>query len=79
MVPTDNFQQVELLVPVLFANEDGMADQPIIGFKVMAHVLKMGNAISEAVRAAFSFDCKKKELFLKVMQSRDDGLGEGLC
>ncbi|KAK7886457.1 hypothetical protein WMY93_026078 [Mugilogobius chulae] len=80
-LPTDSCPQVELLVPVLVANGAGVADQPIIGFNVIEHVLKMGIeppcAISDAVSAAFSFDCKKTEVFLKVMQSGDDGLGEG--
>ncbi|KAK7901901.1 hypothetical protein WMY93_018670 [Mugilogobius chulae] len=41
-LPTDSCPQVELLVPVLVANGAGVADQPIIGFNVIEHVLKMG-------------------------------------
>lgn len=80
-LPTDRGQQVELFVPLLVATGAGVAEQPIIGFNVIEHVLKMGIeppcAISEAVSAAFSFDCKRTEVFLKVMRSGDDRLGEG--
>lgn len=41
-LPTDSGQQVELLVPVLVVKDDGVAEQPIIGFNVIEHVLKMG-------------------------------------
>ncbi|XP_078798076.1 uncharacterized protein LOC111946953 isoform X1 [Oryzias latipes] len=81
-LPTDTCSKIELLVPVLVASGVGVAEQPIIGFNVIEQVLKMGieppDAISDAVSTAFSFDCKKTEVFLKVMQNGEDGLGEGI-
>lgn len=81
-LPSETAKQLELLVPVLVSDEDGVAEQPIIGYNVIEHVLARGIEppcdVTEAVSAAFSFDCKKTEVFLKVMRSGDDGLGEGM-
>ncbi|XP_019221791.1 uncharacterized protein LOC109204700 [Oreochromis niloticus] len=80
-LPTEEAAQLELLVPVLVAQEDGVAEEPIIGFNVIEHMLERGieppRAVTEAVSTAFSIDCKKAEVFIKVMKSGDDGLGEG--
>lgn len=80
-LPSENGNQLELLVPVLVSDEEGVAEQPIIGYNVTEHVLARGMeppcVVTDAVSAAFSFDCKKTEVFLKVMRSGDDGLGEG--
>lgn len=80
-LPAGNTTQLELSVPVLVSDEDGVAEQPIIGYNVIEHVLARGIeppcVVTEAVSAAFSFDYKKAEVFLKVMRSGDDRLDEG--
>ncbi len=80
-LPSENAQQLGLRVPVLVSDEDGVAEQPIIGYNVIEYVLARGIeppcVVTDAVSAAFSFDCNKTEVFLKVMRSGNDGLGEG--
>lgn len=80
-LPTNEATQLELLVPVLITHEDGVAEEPIIGFNVFGYLLESGidppHVVTEAVSTAFSFKCKKAEVFLKVMRSGEDGLGEG--
>lgn len=80
-LPTKEATQLELLVPVLVAHEDGVAEEPIIGFNVIEYLLERGieppHVVTEAVSTAFSFDCKKAEVFLNVMRSGEDRLGEG--
>ena len=79
-LPSNSTKQLELSVPVLVADGDGVAEQPIIGYNVIEQVLAKGIAppcaVTEAVSAAFSFDCKKAEVFLKVMKRGDDEIGE---
>lgn len=79
-LPTEEATQLELLVPVLVAHEGRVAEEPIIGFSVIECLLEMGIeppcVVTEAVSTAFSFDCKKAEVFLKVMKSGEDGLGK---
>lgn len=80
-LPTKEATQLELLVPVLVAHEDGVAEQPITGFNAIEYLLERGIepplVVTEEVSTAFSFDCKKAEVFLKVTKSREDRLGEG--
>lgn len=80
-LPTKEATQLELLVPVLVAYEDGVAEEPIIGFTVIEDLLERGieppHVVTGAVSTAFSFDCKRAEVFLNVMRSGGDGLGEG--
>lgn len=58
-----------------------MAEEPIIGFNVIEYLLERGieppHVVIEAVRSAFSFDCRKAEVFVKVMKSGEGRLGEG--
>lgn len=66
-------------MPVLVAHEDGVAEEPIIGFNVIEVLLERGidpTRVTDAISTAFSFDCKKAEVFLNVMMSGEDGLGE---
>lgn len=64
------------------ANEDGVAEKPIIGYNVIENLLEKGveprDLVREAVSAAFSFDCKKTEVFLKLKKDRDDKLRESM-
>lgn len=80
-MPTEAAAQLELLVPVLVAREDGVAEEPFIGFNVIEYLLERGVeppcVVTEAVSTAFSFECKEAEVFLKVMKSGNDGLGDG--
>lgn len=80
-LPTEEATQLELLVPVLVAQEDGVAKEPFIGFNVIEYLLERGieppHVVTEAVRSAFSFDCRKAEVFVEVMKSGEDRLGEG--
>lgn len=73
-LPSVSPTQLELVVPVLVVNEDGVGEEPIIGFNVIEHLLERGidppRVVTEAVSTAFSFDCKKTEVFLKVMKLR---------
>lgn len=62
---------------MLISDQEGVAEQPIIGYNVIEQVLARGIeppcVVTEAVRTAFSFDCKKTGVFLKIMRSLDDG------
>uniref|UniRef100_A0A8C6Q036 Gypsy retrotransposon integrase-like protein 1 n=2 Tax=Nothobranchius furzeri TaxID=105023 RepID=A0A8C6Q036_NOTFU len=70
-LPSASHTHLELLVPVLIAEEDGVGEEPIIGLNVIEHLLNIGvdppPLITEAVSAAFSIECKKAEVLLKVM------------
>ncbi|TRY57863.1 hypothetical protein DNTS_017659 [Danionella cerebrum] len=80
-LPTAKPVPFDLLVPVLVSSEYGVAEEPIIGFNVIEHLLEKGieppRVATEVISAAFSIDCKKAEVFLKVMKSGDDGADEG--
>ncbi|TRY57864.1 hypothetical protein DNTS_017660 [Danionella cerebrum] len=80
-LPTAKQVPFDLLVPVLVSSEYGVAEEPIIGFNVIEHLLEKGieppRVATEVISAAFSIDCKKAEVFLKVMKSGDDGADEG--
>lgn len=69
-LPTEEAPQSKLLVLVLVAQEDRVAEEPITGFNVIEHMLERGieppRAVKEDVSTVFSTDCKKAEVFLKV-------------
>lgn len=75
-LPTDESTELELLVPVLVAHGDGVAEEPIIGFNAIEYLLERGieppRVVTGAVSTAFSFDCKKAEVFVKVMKSGEE-------
>lgn len=80
-LPATEAAPLELLVPVLVTDEEGAANEPIIGFNVIEHLLDRGidppRAVTDAVCMAFSFDCKKAEVFVRVMRNKDEG-SEGM-
>lgn len=80
-LPSVSPTQLELIVPVLVAKDEEVGEEPIIGYNVIDHLLEMGieppRVVAEAVSTAFSFDCRKTEVFFKVMKSGDDGLSSG--
>lgn len=71
-LPSENAKHLELLVPVLVSDEDGVAEQSIIGYNVTEYVLARGIelpcVVTDAVSVALSCNCKKTEVFLKKCQ-----------
>lgn len=43
----------------------------------MERGIELPSVVTEAVSNAFSFDCKRAEVLVKLIKSRDDGIGEG--
>ncbi|KAJ8349360.1 hypothetical protein SKAU_G00244900 [Synaphobranchus kaupii] len=75
--------QPELLVPVLVSNEPGVAEPPIIGYNVIERLVMNGmeqqpEVTTAAVREAFSIDCKKANVLIRIVQSRDQSEREGV-
>lgn len=61
--------QFMLQVPMLVTDEKGAAEEPINGYNVIEQMLRSGvehpqEVIAQAVSIAFSFDCKKTEIFV---------------
>ena len=53
---------------MLVTREKGAAEEPIIGYNVIEQLLKSGvEVITQAVSTAFSFDCKKTEMFVEMI------------
>lgn len=75
--------QFTLQVPILVTDEKGAAEEPIIGYNVIEQLLKSGvdhpqEVITQAVSTAFSFDCKKTEMFVKVIKASDPECSDGV-
>lgn len=68
--------QTELRVPVLISNEQCVGQPPIIGYNVIQQLVREGmerhpEVIPEVVKDAFSFDCKKTEVLIRMMQKEE--------
>ena len=75
--------QPELLVPVLIARDPQVAEEPIIGYNVIEQLLKRGmeqhpDVTSKNVSTAFSFDCKRTEVLMQLIQSTDGDSKDGV-
>ncbi|XP_063049996.1 uncharacterized protein LOC134444699, partial [Engraulis encrasicolus] len=72
-----------LQVPMLVTSEKGAAEEPIIGYNVIEQLLKSGvghpqEVVAQAVSTAFSFDCKKAEMFVKIVKASDPECSDGV-
>ena len=72
-----------LQVPMLVTGEKGAAEEPIIGYNVIDLLLKNGverphEVITQAVSTAFSFNCKKTEMLVKIIKNSDPQCSDGL-
>ncbi len=68
--------EVELLVPVLVSNEQGVGQPPIIGYNVIQQLVTKGmeqnpDVVPEDIKEAFSFDHKKTVSLIQMMQNGD--------
>ncbi|KAK0144802.1 hypothetical protein N1851_016626 [Merluccius polli] len=75
--------QIRLQVPMLVTDERGVAEEPIIGYNVIEQLLKSGvdhpqEAITKAISTAFSFDCKKTEMFVRMIKTSDPECSDGV-
>ncbi|KAM9735208.1 uncharacterized protein ACNS7B_014526 [Menidia menidia] len=75
--------QFTLQVPMLVTDSQGAAEEPIIGYNVIEQLLKSGvdhphEVITQAVSTAFSFDCKKTEMFVKMIKASDPECSDGV-
>ncbi|KAL2089169.1 hypothetical protein ACEWY4_016068 [Coilia grayii] len=75
--------QLMLQVPMLVTDEKGAAAEPMIGYNVIEQLLKSGmnhpkEAITQAVSTAFSFDCKKTEMFVTMIKAIDPECSDGV-
>ncbi|CAM4327730.1 unnamed protein product [Leuciscus chuanchicus] len=75
--------QAELLVPVLLSSEQGVGQPPIIGYNVIQQLVTKGmeqypDIIPEVVKEAFSCDCKKAVVLIRMMQKGDQVGKEGI-
>lgn len=73
----------ELDVPVLVSSQPGVAEPPIIGYNVIEHLVMNGmeqhpDITPAVVREAFSIDCKKADVLIHIVQSRDQNDKEGV-
>ncbi|KAL6463235.1 hypothetical protein MHYP_G00276260 [Metynnis hypsauchen] len=69
-------------VPMLVTNEIGVAEEPIIGYNVIEQLVKNGvehppAITTQAMSSAFSFDCKKAELLVKLIKTSDSECNDG--
>ncbi len=75
--------EVELLVPVLVSNEQGVGQPPIIGYNVIQQLVTKGmeqnpDVVPEDIKEAFSFDHKKTVSLIQMMQNGDQVEREGV-
>lgn len=75
--------QFTLQVPMLVTDEKGAAEEPIIGYNVIEQLLKSGvdhpqEVITQAVSTAFSFDCKKTEMLVRMIKANDPECSDGM-
>ncbi|KAL6468437.1 hypothetical protein MHYP_G00241140 [Metynnis hypsauchen] len=77
-----NAPHLDLQVPMLITNEIGVAEEPIIGYNVIEQLVKNGvehppDITTQAMSSAFSFDCKKAELLVKLIKTSDSECNDG--
>ncbi|KAK3575427.1 hypothetical protein QTP86_026498 [Hemibagrus guttatus] len=75
--------EVELLVPVLVSNEQGVGKPPIIGYNVIQQLVAKGmeqhpDVVPEVVEEAFSFSREKTVALIQMMQNGDQVEREGI-
>ncbi|KAM9467441.1 uncharacterized protein Hap1MRO34_014209 [Clarias gariepinus] len=80
---TDKTTPLELEVPVLVSTDDGVAEEPIIGYNVIEYLLNHGvgqpkSVTTKAVSTALSCDCKKAEVLLTLVNSVRDECCDGV-
>ncbi|KAL0152983.1 hypothetical protein M9458_051712 [Cirrhinus mrigala] len=81
---TDKATPLELEVPVLVSADDGVAEEPIIGYNVIEYLLNHGveqptGVTTKAMSTALSCDCKKAEVLLNLVRSQDNGCSDGVA
>ncbi|KAL6480097.1 hypothetical protein MHYP_G00111300 [Metynnis hypsauchen] len=67
---------------MLVTNEIGVAEEPIIDYNVIEQLVKNGiehppAITTQAMSSAFSFDCKKAELLVKLIKTSDSECNDG--
>lgn len=67
---------------MLVTNEKGAAEEPIIG-DAIEQLFKGGEehpqkVITQAVSTAFSFDCKKTKIFVRIIKASDTECSDGV-
>ena len=72
-----------LQVPMLMTGEKRAAEEPIIGYNVIELLLKNGvehphEVITQVMNTAFSFDCKKTEMLVKIIWNSDPECSDDL-
>ncbi|KAL1276336.1 hypothetical protein QQF64_035959 [Cirrhinus molitorella] len=80
---TDKATPLELEVSVLVSADDGVAEEPIIGYNVIEYLLNSGveqptSVTTKAMSTALSCDCKRAEVLLNLVRSQDDGCSDGV-
>lgn len=76
-------QQSELVVSVLVSNDPGVAEPPIIGYKVIENIIRdvmreQPEVNPTVVREAFSVDCKRAEVLIGIVQSSEQNGKDGV-
>lgn len=77
-----NASALELQVPILVTDGPGFGEEPIIGYNVIDQLLKSGveqppEVTTKAVSTAFSFDCKKTEVLVRLIKTSDMECSDG--
>ncbi|KAJ8014395.1 hypothetical protein DPEC_G00039780 [Dallia pectoralis] len=80
---TDKTTLLELEVPILVCGDTGVAEEPIIGYNVIEHLLNSGverpaKVKTKAMSTALSCDRKKAEVLLNLVGSQDVGFSDGV-
>ncbi|GAA6087043.1 uncharacterized protein LOC109204700 [Tachysurus ichikawai] len=70
------------LVPLLVSKTPGVAEEPIIGYNVIEHLLQHekeqpSQATINTLTAAFSVDCKRAEWLIRLVKQGDSSTCEG--